>query len=1133
VSRRELGRVTLNTPAGVGTSSVHTLPAEPVTKRVLSAVLLLLLAVVFAHGQTARILTVDSTLDAVDAAPGDGVCATSAGACTLRAAIREANRLLGPDTILLPAGTHELTIAGRDEDDSDEGDLDIVDTLTIYGAGAGSTIVQGAAQPSDRVLDVHAGDVKLAGLTIRDGAAFNSNNQRTEGGGIAYRGGVRLTLVDVALRNNFAAQGGGLWSSGGTVIVKDSLFEGNATAEGGVLDHIGGAIYLKSGALAVANSAFRNNSSSAGGAIGNDGSVTLTSVTIRDNRATPFFSPCLGGGLYNRGTLSAERIVLAGNVTGNPSGCGGTGAGIWNGGTATFIKSTISGNSASENGGGIWNTGTFMLSNSTVSSNVGVVAASGGIWNAGSFTSQNATIAGNSGGILNGGSGTITLKNTLLAGNTTGGATDCAGTLNSQGHNLVQNTVGCTISGDLTGNITGQTPNLGPLQDNGGPTETHALLAGSPAIDAGSGDCPPPNSDQRDIPRPLGTACDIGAFELEPPPGFGADLRVTKSDSPEPGMVLKNLTYTLTVTNNGPDVATGVTLTDTLPACLNFVSATPSQGTCSGTNTMTCNYGTVNSGESVTVSIVVTPKQVGSLTNSATVIGDQTDLNNANNTATQDTAITPDAPADFVVNSTADKVDADPGNGVCETAPGNCECTLRAAIQESNVLAGGQAIYIPAGTYTLSGSSSDASEEFAEEGDLDIRDSVTINGAGSASTIIQGGTQPWWVDRILQIHIGAVDISGVTIRYGFARNDNNQHLEGGGIWHFAGPLTLDDVVLNQNRSATGGGIWSAFGGLAISNSTFSDNVASESVVVPAVQEGVGGGLYVGSGNSATVAQSVLSGNSASFGAGVGNDGTVEIVASTVSGNRSSPFFNPCSGGGIYNRGTMTLTISTVSGNRTGNGNCGKGGAAWNTGTLTFLNSTVTANSASSIGFDDGGGVHAGGGTVNLKNTILAGNTDNGGQSPDCSGALNSQGHNLIQNTAGCTISGDPTGNIIGQNPNLGPLQDNGGPTLTHALLASSPAIDAASNDCPPPDIDQRGVARPQGSACDIGAFELEEAVGQLPGPPNDPANAHIPDLPFDEPPDSDIGVRLLGAVVVEGHERILQERGPPPQRSRI
>lgn len=243
--------------------------------------------------------------------------------------------------------------------------------------------------------------------------------------------------------------------------------------------------------------------------------MTLTSVTIRDNRATPFFSPCDGGGVYNRGILSAERIVLAGNVTGG--GCGGKGAGIWNGGTATFKDSTVSGNSASENGGGIWNTGTFMLSNSTVSSNAGV-AASGGIWNAGSITSQNGTIAGNSGGILNSGSGTTTLKSTLLAGNTTGEATDCAGTLNSQGHNLVQNTVGCTISGDLTGNITGQNPNLAPLQDNGGPAETHALLAGSPAIDAGGSDCPPPDSDQRGIPRPMGAACDIGAFELEPPP---------------------------------------------------------------------------------------------------------------------------------------------------------------------------------------------------------------------------------------------------------------------------------------------------------------------------------------------------------------------------------------------------------------------------------------------------------------------------------------------------------------------------------------------------------------------------------------------------------------------------------------
>ena len=111
----------------------------------------------------------------------------------------------------------------------------------------------------------------------------------------------------------------------------------------------------------------------------------------------------------------------------------------------------------------------------------------------------------------------------------------------------------------------------------------------------------------------------------------------------------------------------------------------------------------------------------------------------------------------------------------------------------------------------------------------------------------------------------------------------------------------------------------------------------------------------------------------------------------------------------------------------------------------------------------------------MHSTIIAGNTDTGGISPDVAGELNSQGFNLIQDISGATIIGDLAGNIIGQDPLLGPLADNGGPTLTHALLTGSPAIDTAdTSDFP--DTDQRGVERPQGARPDIGAFEFEVQV---------------------------------------------------------
>jgi hypothetical protein len=136
--------------------------------------------------------------------------------------------------------------------------------------------------------------------------------------------------------------------------------------------------------------------------------------------------------------------------------------------------------------------------------------------------------------------------------------------------------------------------------------------------------------------------------------------------------------------------------------------------------------------------------------------------------------------------------------------------------------------------------------------------------------------------------------------------------------------------------------------------------------------------------------------------------------------------------------------------------------------------TIANNVADSDnnGSGNGGGIFIFSGTVNLLNTIVTGNTDRGGQAPDCSGTITSLGHNLIQSTAGCTITGDTTGNILGQDPRLGPLADNGGPTFTHALLPGSPAIDTASSQNAP-STDQRGVARPQGAGFDIGAFEFQ------------------------------------------------------------
>ena len=213
----------------------------------------------------------------------------------------------------------------------------------------------------------------------------------------------------------------------------------------------------------------------------------------------------------------------------NSSGHNGAfGGGIINSGTLTLTNSTVSGNSTIGGGGGIINSGTLTLTNSTVSGNRGAFGSGGGIENGGTANLFNATIANNEvgvtgGGVFNGAGAIFNFQNTILAGNSTiWTASDCAGTINSTGNNLMGSLGNCTVNG---GGVTVADPKLGPLQNNGGPTQTHALVAGSPAIDAGNPSGCRDNAgtllptDQRGFLRPAdgnndGTArCDIGAYE--------------------------------------------------------------------------------------------------------------------------------------------------------------------------------------------------------------------------------------------------------------------------------------------------------------------------------------------------------------------------------------------------------------------------------------------------------------------------------------------------------------------------------------------------------------------------------------------------------------------------------------------
>ena len=219
----------------------------------------------------------------------------------------------------------------------------------------------------------------------------------------------------------------------------------------------------------------------------------------------------------------------------------------------------------------------------------------------------------------------------------------------------------------------------------------------------------------------------------------------------------------------------------------------------------------------------------------------------------------------------------------------------------------------------------------------------------------------------------------------------------------------------------------------------------------------GGGILNGGGATLTISNSTLSGNIGGFGGGIFNTGTLTIVNSTVSGNTASE------GAGIYNGATSTITNSTFSGNAAP----GAGGAIFNLATLMIANSTLSDNSSGL-----GGGVFNLG-TLQIGNTIL--NTgDSGTNISNSGGTVTSLGYNLSSDDGGGFLTGP--GDQINTDPMLGPLQDNGGPTFTHALLPASPAIDTGDpNFTPPPFFDQRGPGfdRVVNGRIDIGSFEVQ------------------------------------------------------------
>jgi len=529
--------------------------------------------------------------------------ANDSGAGSLRQAILDANAAAGADTITfnadytitlasqLPAITTQITITGNGA------------AKTIIQANAAPKTA------TYRVFKVDgSGNLTLDSLTVRHGyCALSCEVFINLGGGIYNEGTLTITNSTIT-SNSTSLNGGGIYNSGTVTITNSTLSDNSSSGVGGqgggiynasnaTLTNVtfsgnsaynGGGIFNKS-ILTVTNSMLSGSTAEAGGGIYNDinGTLTVTNSTVSDNTAASS-----GGGIYNNinSTLTVTNSTFSGNkvpagggggifnsgtvtVTSstfsNNSGTSGGGGGIFNlNGTVAVTDSTLSNNKTSNGGGGINNFfGTFTLTNSTISSNS--AGGGGGINNVGLMTVTNSTFSGNTasnkgGGIYNTG-GTLTVRNSTLSSNSAssgngGGINFETGLFNYSNTIIANHTSGdCVNTGSIGTNINNWVqdgscaplksgdPLLGPLANNGGSTETMALLTGSLAIDAGdAATCaaaPVSGKDQRGVTRPQGAGCDIGAYEA------GAIIPVVTASNPSVNAVLASLSSITVVFN--------------------------------------------------------------------------------------------------------------------------------------------------------------------------------------------------------------------------------------------------------------------------------------------------------------------------------------------------------------------------------------------------------------------------------------------------------------------------------------------------------------------------------------------------------------------------------------------------------
>ncbi|GBC84338.1 hypothetical protein HRbin11_00763 [bacterium HR11] len=699
-------------------------------------------------------------------------------------------------------------------------------------------------------------------------------------------------------------------TGGGTITLGSTLPNivsgaGTLTINGGGTIAISGGgsvrvMVVNSGAnLTLQNITIANGKGSSfdyGGGISNAGTVTVTNSTFAGNSAH-----ILGGGIYNVGVMKIINSTFAGNSA--------TGGGaIRNNSILTVINSTFAGNSAGS-GGAIENVGTITMTNCTVSGNS--AGAGGGILNAGTLTMTNCTVSGNTssggGGIHN--VGTLNLNNSIVANNVSnGGHPDIDGPVSSGDFNLIKDTTGTSLPPGSTHYITGQDPKLLPLGNYGGPTQTHALLGNSPAIDRGSNDLAkdpdgnPLTTDQRGSARVVNNTVDMGASE--------ANIFLSPTSLPF-AIIGQNYNQSISAVGGTSPYNFSLASGSNLPNGLSLstggvISGTPDQA-------------------GIFVFTVVAKDQGGFVGSYEYVLG-------VGNLRT--------------VSSTSDA--------------SNCSQCLRGEIAAAG---DGDTIQITVtGTITLD----------STLGELLIDKNLAIVGPGADQLTVSGNnaTRVFNISSGKTVQISGLTIAngltsfdsgggilnaGTLTMTNCTVSGNIAGGAGGGISN-SGTLTMTNCTVSENGTGSGGGGGGIYndGTLTMKNCTVSGNSAG----------GGSGGISNNKG-TLTMENCTVSGNSVVYVAGgISNSGVLTMTNCTVSGNSAGGY-----GGGIANAktgfgswATLRMTNCTVSGNSAGI----RGGGIDLTSGMVTLKNTIIANSTS------GGDCGQLGGTVDptSKNNLI-------------------------------------------------------------------------------------------------------------------------------------------------------------------